>query len=163
MKAFIVAVGVMCAGLGVYMGFVSIGNAGAKETDIKRAELQVSILEQNITAARGLSQERAIPLSSAYVRLMNDMNALARDSHALWSVTIEGSLDTDIERHARPSVITGLRELRAHGVFSGVASRVRALALLDALSAVEENVPVIFRSVTYEKDALMFDLLIIGP
>jgi hypothetical protein len=163
MKALVISLGLVMGSAGVFMAYAAVGHAHEKEQEIRHVQAELLDLEQKISFLKGLRQRPEIPLEKAYVAAINDMNVLARAHHVIWSISIQGVHDGDVEKNADSSLFPGLREVRFQGVFSGLARRGIFLSLFDALSAFEEGAPVLFRSVTYEKDALMFDLAVIGP
>jgi hypothetical protein len=162
MKVLIIGLGLVFGSMGIFMAQVSFGHANEKVLDAQRLEAQILDLKQKILLLKKLHQQPAAALDATYVFFMNDMGLIARAHRAVFTVSLQEGNDGDVGKSARPSAFSGLRELHLHGVFSGFAHRTMLLSLLDALSGFEEGTPVLFQRIDQEKDALTFDLVVVG-
>jgi hypothetical protein len=162
MRSVIIGLGLLWGCVAGYMGYVSYGHMHEKAQELHRVEAEIRDLNQKISGLKSLRQRPAVSLDAAYVAVVNDMNIIARAHRAAWTMNVDGLSDAAMEKNAHPSVFPGLRELRVRGAFSGLARQGRLFALLDAMSAIEEDAPVLFKNIKYEKETLMFDLIIVG-
>ena len=162
MKVLIIGLGFVLGAMGVLMAYVSAGHVNEKVRDAQHLEAEILDLEQKISLLKGLPQRPVLSLDAAYVIFMNDMDLIARAHRVVFMASLQGASDADIGKNTHPSVFSGLREVRFHGVFAGLTRKATLLSLFDALAAFEKETPVLFQSIGYEKDALMFDLTIVG-
>ena len=162
MRSFIIALGVVLGSTGIYMGYVSLRHQNVKAQEAEHLRTEILDLRQKITRLKGLRQRTGVRLEAAYVMLINDMNTIARLHGVVCTMGVDGANEADISRNAYPSTLAGLREVRFRGVLSGLARRGTLLSLLDALAALEESSPILFRSIGHEKDFLSFDVTVVG-
>ena len=162
MKVLVIGLGLVFGGLGVFRMYVSLVHVHDKALEAQRVEAQAFDLEQKILLLKKLRQQPAQALDEAYAAFRNDMGLIARAHRVTFTASLVGVNDADIGKSACPSAFSGLREVRLHGIFSGLGRRVTLLSLLDALAAFEGTSPVVFQDISREKDALAFDLTVIG-
>jgi hypothetical protein len=162
MKVLIIGLGLILGATGGFMAYVSVDRENQKAKDAQGVEAEILDLQKKISLLKELPQRSAVPLDAAYVALINDMHVIARAHRVACTMSVQGGNDTDIGKSVAPSVFSGLREVRLHGVFSGLTRRPTLLSLLDALAAFEKESPVLFQNIGHEKDALMFDIKIVG-
>ncbi len=145
------------------MAHLSVQKMHQQEHEASRLKAAVLDLAKKIVGLKELPQELPGSLDVACVALINDVHVLARRHRVTLSVSVSGAKDVNIEKNAHPSMISGLREVRFHVAFSGLPRRGTLLSLLDALAALEGRASVLLQNVTYEKDILALDLIVIGP
>jgi len=162
MKVLIIGLGLILGAAGGFMGYVSVDRENQKAKDAQRVEAEIQDLQEQISLLKEFPQRPGVSLDAAYVALINDMHVIARTHRVVCTMSVQGGSGTDIGNSAVPSVFSGLREARFHGVFSGLTRRSTLLSLLDALAAFEKESPVLFQSIGHEKDALIFDIKIVG-
>ena len=162
MKVLIISLGFVVGCAGFFMGCVALDRGNQKAGASQRLEAEISGLKQKIVLLKDIPQREAVHLGTAYTAFMNDMHVIAGVHRAVCKVSLQGKGGPDVEKDAAPSMFTGLREVRFYGVFTGITRRTMFLSLLDALSAFEKEVPVLLRSIRYEKDVLMIDITVMG-
>jgi hypothetical protein len=162
MKALIIGLGVVVGCACFFMACVSVDRGGQKEASAQHLSSEIVELKQKVLLLKDIPQREPVHLDKAYTAFINDMHVIAGAYRMACTVSVQGRNGVDVDKNAVPSVFAGLREVHFHGVFSGVVRRTTLLSLLDALSAFEKEAPVLFQGISHEKDALAFDVIVVG-
>jgi hypothetical protein len=162
MKVLIIGLGIVLGCMGVLTAYVSFDRADQKEIEAQRLESEILHLKEKVLLLKDLPQREAVLLDAAYTAFINDMRVIAGVHRVACTVSVQGGNGVDVGKSTGSSVFEGLREVRFHGILSGITRRTTFLSLLDALSAFEKEAPVLFQSISHEKDALVFDVTIVG-
>jgi hypothetical protein len=162
MKALIIGLGFLLGAVGIFTAYVSIDRWNQKEAEAQQLALEIMELKKKVLLLKDFPQREAVLLDAAYTAFINDMHVIAGAHRVSCAVSVQGRDGVDVGESTGSSVFVGLREVRFRGFFSGITRRTTLLSLLDALSAFEKEVPVLFQSISHEKDALVFDITVVG-
>ena len=164
MRMLIIGIGCLLGGLGCCGAYISVGQSQEKMRNAAYVQTKIMDLKQKISVLKELDQQPALGLDTAYASLVNDMHVLARAHRAAFTMSFPEARDTGIQKSAIPSLeFPGLRQMAFRGTFSGISRAGILLSLLDGLSCLQQELPVLLRELHQEKDILTIDLVLIGP
>ena len=163
MRSFMLAVGALALGTGLLMAKGSCEYAQQQALAARQVESEVQDLVRQKALLTGLPRQTPGALMSAYTQFVNEMAVMAWAHHAAWVVVVKGLKDVDVQKSARRSSITGVREICLQVRFSNLSRWGNILSMLEMLSHAGEILPVIVREIIYEKDSLVLEVSVLGP